>query len=298
MRSFLAIFCLLYSINSFSSVLVDSIGVENNNGNTVILHKVLAKESYYSIARIYQTTPKSIIDFNNNIALKIGTILKVPTGKPFVNQAASAAVNKRAVQVVSSSQNTPSPATSQVATATGTPGNTFEYKVGPREYLYLIARKFNTTAEEIKRLNNLTSNSLKIGQILIIKTDGPKPEPEATTEIAIAPADEEPEEKFKVSTGRLGISEKSERGVATWIADENLDGTKMLALHRYAPVGTVMKVTNPMTDKTTFVKIVGRFTENESTKDVIIVLTQATATLLGVRDKRFQVSIDYGVPNE
>lgn len=297
MRSFLAVCCLLYSINSFAGLRVDSIGVENNNGNAIILHKVLPKESYYSIARLYQTTPKNIIDFNNNIALKIGTILKVPTGKPFVNQAAVAVVKTKTTPIATPRNATP-PAPAQTAATVPIPSNTFEYKVGPREYLYLIARKFNTTAEEIKRLNNLTSNSLKIGQILIIKTDSAEPEPEETTEVVIAPTEDEPEEKFKVAAGRLGISEESERGVATWIADENLDGTKMLALHRYAPVGTVMKVTNPMTDKTTFVKIVGRFTENESTKDVIIVLTQATATLLGVRDKRFQVSIDYGVPNE
>lgn len=289
MRLLLAFFCLLYSFNGFSTTVVDSIGVENNNGSSVILHKVLSKESYYSIARIYQVTPKSIIDFNNNIPLKIGTVLKVPTGKPFVNQTPVAALNTT----------TPVAAASRsAASADPEDADTFEYKVGPREYLYLIARKFNTTAEEIKRLNNLSSNNLKIGQVLLIKKDSTTPpEPEEEAEI-VAVSAEEDEPEFNIKAGRLGISEKSERGVATWIADENMDGTKMLALHRFAPVGTVIKVTNPMTDKTTFVKVVGRFTENESTKDVIIVLTQATATLLGVRDKRFQVNIDYGVPNE
>jgi hypothetical protein len=57
-------------------------------------------------------------------------------------------------------------------------------------------------------------------------------------------------------------------------------------------------VTNPMTDRVTFAKVVGKFTENDSTKDVIIVLTKATADLLGALDKRFQVTIDYGTPNE
>ena len=103
---------------------------------------------------------------------------------------------------------------------------------------------------------------------------------------------------MKIPAGRLGLTERTERGVAIWIADDNLDGTKMLALHRTAPVGTVVKVTNPMTDRVTFTKVVGKFTENESTKDVIIVLTKATADLLGALDKRFQVTIDYGTPNE
>ena len=35
--------------------------------------------------------------------------------------------------------------------------------------LYSIAREFNTTVDELKRLNGLSNNNLKIGQILIIK---------------------------------------------------------------------------------------------------------------------------------
>jgi hypothetical protein len=57
-------------------------------------------------------------------------------------------------------------------------------------------------------------------------------------------------------------------------------------------------VTNTMTNKSTFAKVVGKFTENESTRDVLIVITKSTADLIGALDKRFQVNIVYGVPNE
>jgi rare lipoprotein A (peptidoglycan hydrolase) len=90
----------------------------------------------------------------------------------------------------------------------------------------------------------------------------------------------------------------NERGLAIWIEDENLDRTKMLALHQTAPIGTVIKITNPMTGKSTFAKVVGKFTQNESSKDAIIVLTKATADLIGALDKRFQAILIYGVPNE
>jgi rare lipoprotein A (peptidoglycan hydrolase) len=72
----------------------------------------------------------------------------------------------------------------------------------------------------------------------------------------------------------------------------------MLALHQTAPIGTVIKITNPMTGKSTFAKVVGKFTQNESSKDAIIVLTKAIANLIGTLDKRFQVTLIYGVPNE
>lgn len=44
------------------------------------------------------------------------------------------------------------------------------YKVSKGDTLYSIAQKFNTTVEELKRVNNLTNNTLTIGQILQVPT--------------------------------------------------------------------------------------------------------------------------------
>ena len=285
MRFFFSIFCVLFSFGAIANTSRDSIGVENQNGNKLILHKVQPKETYYSIARLYKVAPKGLIEFNNNMALNIGTVVKVPTSVPFT------ALAKNTVQAVSQD-------------------NIIEYKVGPREFLYAIARRFNTTVEDIKQLNNLKSEKLSIGQLLKIRQgQGAVSQPLITAKPQVPVVINTPPvsndtpintevEKLKIPTSRLGLSERNERGVAVWITDENLDGTKMLALHRTAPIGTVVKVTNPMTDRVTFVKVVGKFTENETTKDVIIVITKATAELLGALDKRFQVTIDYGMPNE
>ena len=50
----------------------------------------------------------------------------------------------------------------------GTTGGDNIYTVVSGDTLYSIARRYNTTVDEIKRLNNLTSNILQIGQQLII----------------------------------------------------------------------------------------------------------------------------------
>ena len=43
-----------------------------------------------------------------------------------------------------------------------------EYTVQKDDNLYSIARKFNTTVQELERLNNLSSDKLTIGQILLV----------------------------------------------------------------------------------------------------------------------------------
>lgn len=293
-RIVVTVFCIFITNSLLASSLKDSTGVENFNGKMIIIHKVDAKESYYSIARKYSVSPKIVMDYNANISLQIGSILKVPTDRPFV-----------------------APVATQQA-------GIIQYKVGPKENLNMLAKRFNTTVHDIKELNGLKNNLLGVGQTLLIRQTvqvaASEPAPPAVKEITKpaavpvtivqAPRDNtamanndsinrlDSETRLKNAATRYGLREQSERGVAVTIDDENVDGTKMLGLHRTAQVGTVVKVTSPMTGKSTFVKVVGKFTENESTKDVIIVISKAAANVIGALDKRFQVNIVYGVPNE
>lgn len=289
-RIVLSVCFVILTLTAMASI--DSISVENLNGKKNIVHKVEAKESYYSIARKYNVSPQSVIQFNSNRSLQPGTIIRVPTDRYFIeipiqNNSSAKSINN---------------SSSKLAVV--------EYKVGRREYLLLIAKKFNTTVEDLKALNNLTSNSLAVGQIIKVPY-GTAPEhlapPPATINIPKADSMDSPtqidsslnaSERLKLPPARYGLQEVDEHGVAIWISDDNLDGSKMLALHQTAPIGTVVKITNPMTGKSTFAKVVGKFTQNESTKDAIIVITKAAAELIGALDKRFQASIVYGVPNE
>lgn len=52
------------------------------------------------------------------------------------------------------------------------------YTVQKGDSLYQIAKKYNTTVDELKKLNNLTSNQLSIGQVLTIPTEVSEEEPQ------------------------------------------------------------------------------------------------------------------------
>ncbi|WP_448698283.1 LysM peptidoglycan-binding domain-containing protein [Mucilaginibacter sp. AW1-3] len=339
----------------FANPLFDSVGVENQNGKKVILHKLDPKDNFYSIGRRYNVSANAIMAMNKDAKMQIGEIIKVPTELPFAEKAVA-------------HQNTQAKPGAKVAT--------MQYKVSQGETLFGIAKKFGSTVDELIITNGLKSNTLVPGQILMVKSTNPPTEsapeehpvvkqqqPEKQVEKPIekpiaktvekAPVTqpvEKPAEKpvvtkpaitksaiktpvktedtfveqpdlpaspvakrdstkvspndtvdfngHKIVGDRYGLSEKNESGIAVWMENESIDPNKKLILHRTAPVGTVIRIVNPMTNRTTFAKVVGRFTENENTKDVIVVMTKNVAEALGALDKRFHVSISYGIPNE
>ncbi|MBD1391623.1 DPBB and LysM peptidoglycan-binding domain-containing protein [Mucilaginibacter glaciei] len=317
---------LALSSSIYANVVVDSIGVENLNGKKVILHKLDPKDNYYSIGRKYGVSPKVIIDFNKGAKMAIGAIIKVPTERSIVENTTNPAqvpptkpatppvqqapvptkpVAQQPVTVTPPAQKPVEQKTAQEVANSNAGGITVQqYKVSQGETLYSIAKRFGTTVEDITTINKLTSTIVP-GQVLQVRSGVPAPTP--TTPVAAIDSTMVKRDSTYVSPDSLGrhipvskygLFEKNEKGVATWIDDTSLDPNKTLVLHRTAPIGTVMRITNPMNNKTTFAKVVGRFADNQSNKDAIIVVTKNVAQALGALDKRFHVNISYGTPNE
>lgn len=317
----LALILLLSSFCSrlFARTLTDSVGVENQNGKMIILHKLDPKDNYYSIARRYNVRPKEVMDYNNNAKMQIGAIIKVPTDRPFVanNTPVKTASPVAQTYTKPATQNTAANNTTSAPAAATNPEYT-QYKVSAGETLYAISKRFQVKVDDIVSWNNLKSNSLNAGQILQIKREEPKAAPTTPPVINTAPAEtaitavrdntlkkdstrvigsDSSGSSRRLPNNRYGLTEKNEKGTAVWISDPSLDAKKKYVLHRTAPVGTIIKITNPNTNRTTFAKVVGSFTENETNKDAIVVMTKDVAESLGALDKRFYVNISYGSPN-
>lgn len=146
----------LYSVAMANNTTVDELKRINNLTSNILSTGQLLKipsallpestyivkkgDSLYSIANKYNTTVDELKRINNltsNI-LSIGQVLKLPSDK---------------VSDVEKEE------------------NTINYTVQKGDSLYSIARKYSTTIDKIKDLNNLTTNLLSIGQVLLIPTD-------------------------------------------------------------------------------------------------------------------------------
>ena len=111
-------------------ILIPNVYTENNQYDTYIVEK---GDSLYKIANEFNTTVAELMKINNlsSNLLSIGQKLLIPKKET---------------------------------------SNEFEYVVKAGDNLYSIANRYNTTVDEIKKLNNLSSNLLSIGQILKLPT--------------------------------------------------------------------------------------------------------------------------------
>ena len=119
--------------NTLANTIFQSINTFIGNSNT---YTIKSGDSLYALAKRFNTTIDEIKRINNLTSnlLSIGQKLIIP-----------------------SSNNNPN-----------IPSNETTYTVKSGDSLYALSKKYNTTVDEIKRINNLNSNLLSIGQILII----------------------------------------------------------------------------------------------------------------------------------
>lgn len=171
-------------------IISEAEGPEPPSGD-YILYTVKRGDSLYSIAREYETTVDAILQLNNlgTTALSIGQTLKIPKktqssltytvkkGDSLWKIANDFGVSVNSIIEANNLSGTtlsigqqliiPGPTTSPTPTPPED-DTTQLYVVKSGDSLWSIARQFNTTVAEIRRANNLTSDTLRVGQLLRI----------------------------------------------------------------------------------------------------------------------------------
>ncbi len=203
------------------------------------------------------------------------------------------------------------------------------HKVQPGETLYSISRKYGITVAQLKNLNNLTDNSLAVGQVLVIEgasnnnnsdssaiasvenettnsttveiTEVTTGDTETTTD-STNEVEEVDSVSAPVKTKRFGNGETPrepgefkkvfEKGMAMRI-DNSPKTKKYLCLHRTLPIGAIIQVRNLMNNQSIFVRVVGTLPDIGGNENVLIRLSDIAYERLGAIDAKFPVEISY-----
>jgi LysM repeat protein len=173
---------------------------------------------------------------------------------------------------------------------------------------------YDTTVEEVRSMNQLATDNLGIGQKLIVgKVQGlasrpsrnvrdnnqdtakPKDYGFNTDPMSIAQIGDPSQEELQSSnsSGNSGSVRKvTELGMAMSISD-SLNTKKYLALHRTAPIGTIMQVHNEMNNLSVFVRVVGKMPSTSENDKVLIKLSRKAYEKLGAYGEKVPVRLSY-----
>jgi len=138
----------LLSIGQTIKIPNSNVGDNNEGEGDFLIYIVKSGDSLYSIAKKYGLNVEDIKRVNNLMSdtLSIGQHLKLPFSDNNVIKIGSSCYGE--------GYSEPTYVT---------------YVVKRGDSLYVIAKKFGVSVDSIKKLNNLTSNNLSIGQVLKIK---------------------------------------------------------------------------------------------------------------------------------
>ena len=250
-------FLLLINSLIFWGLPVDSIGLKVIDNNQYIIHKVEQGETLYRLKVRYKVSVDDIKKSNDNLTtLSIGQEVLIPTK---VQNTLS--VNEKVQYHV----------------------------VLPGETLYKIASQYKMSVDNLKELNNLSSNSLTVGQKLKLSTAQTSP-PHTPKGIEATKNNKE-----KIAIDTIGSREKKqlkrkvESGYIKLEENDILNHKYHYCLHKSAPVGSLIFLTCNDNNKTILVKVIG----NTSQENYVLIVNKAVFESLGLNKVKFNGSITF-----
>ena len=286
----------------------DSVGQEMRGSQRFLKHRVAAGETLFGMARRYKVTVDQLTAANPQLknGLAVGQVVAVP--RPTAGKAPAAPAAK-----------TP---TTAAKTAAPAPGGTHTVVKG--ETLFSIARRYNMSPAELAKLNGLSTDAgVRLGQKLVVSGDdagdntptpavtyqpkttaepkAPAPDPAKPAQIAtVTPAtpaekaaekEAEKEEDRSPTRASEVVTRVTESGMGAPIDKSVTD--KYLALHKTAPVGTIMQVKNAGNGQSVYVRVIGKLPDTGENNSILVRLSPRAMQKLGTADSKFRVETSY-----
>jgi LysM repeat protein len=292
MKKFLFISLMLFfSICAFAQ---SQLLIQRSERGIHLKHTVAPKENFYSIGRLYNISPRDIATFNNldlNLGLGAGQVLLIPlTASNF-------------------SQNTDR----------GTP---VYYVVKDSEGLFRVSvNNNNVLMSNLRKWNNLTDDNITSGSRLIVGYLTPAESLEnpggstLSTPVQRTPEQTQTRNNTPVNAKSLTALEASgghfrndyDQQTRNGSAGKSITGTggifktasgwtdgKYYALIDGVEPGTVIKVTNPTSNRSVYAKVLGEMSGIRQNAGLDVRISNAAASVLGINETdKFIVNVNY-----
>ena len=311
------IFILSFPISVFAQ---ETLIIEGSAGNLYLTHTTAPKENYYSIGRLYNISPKEIAPFNNLVLEKgvsIGQIIKVPLKTVNFTQTNAAGADEVTVPIyhkvepketlyqLSTHYNKVPVASlkewNNLAGGAVTPGK--DMIVG-----YLKVKKdLSSFAQKGAAMPVAKPEVVKVKEPVVKKEKVPKkadpvaeikPEPVKEKEIIVATTNADPtvNKDFKGGAFKSIYTNtgKEESGIAgVFKSMSGWDDGKYYCLHNSAAQGAVVKITNTLTGKYIYAKVLDVMPDLKQNNGLAVRLSNAAADALGAGMTNFNCTINY-----
>jgi len=264
----------------------------------VVVHTVEEGQTLYAISKLYNVTPDDIQRQNplvdESFTIKPGQMLRI--------------ILKDEKQV-----------SGMMETLKREPKM---HKVKPKETLYGISKDYDISMDELKSWNEIDNNRISIDQNLIVgwryvnkSTSKPvtpsvilNPQPEPTqprtepapqrptrpSDAGITITDKQNLLQERFNTESSGKSVMSTNGPAIWFnTDNRMLSARYYALFSEAPVGSVVKVRNPVNSRVIYAKVIGGLPDTAENHGAMIKLTEAAKQQLQSPDAKLRVEVSY-----
>ncbi|MFK7808550.1 MAG: LysM peptidoglycan-binding domain-containing protein [Saprospiraceae bacterium] len=282
MRKLLILGMLSLTTVLFGQYQLDSLLYMNNSDTTyvkfselqekIIDHELLPGQTLYALSKYYGMSVNQIYDYNpglNRSSYKEGVQINIPIPTRSILMQIPQGHNPNDYMVVC-------------------------YVVKKSDTLYKLSKNyFGIPMGLLATMNQLEDNTLSLGQVLHIGWLSRKGIAATDRKIKGGPVD-----KKNLLLGKRyaraaeNKREYKQKGVAYWQKD-GVKSVDLYAMHRKAPVGSIIEIKNPMLKRTVYAKVIARIPEAIYSDDVVVVVSTRVAKLLGGKDARFFVKMKY-----
>lgn len=271
----------------------DSVRTELIRGKRYIIHRVEKGQGLYAIARRYGVEAKQVTEANAEKSgrFKKGDLIRVPlmtidtSARAVKEDGKSKSLDRLPVEKINIDSLKPAGTRLDEAHANADvkeAAKSRTHTVVPGETVNKIAQKYKITPQLLVKWNGIRDNRIDVGQELII--DG---------SLVIKPY-----EKWNAPNSITARSNIPQNIVATTeiVEESGFAGTDEtgMVLHKTAPAGTLMLITNIDNGKQAYVKVSGKL--DDQLKNVVILLDDVTKQMLGPSTGLIRVNLKYALP--